>query len=117
MLTEYQPATESGNPLRSLSLTPAHRDAAELRLRSVRELIAELAELETASPSTTAPSGEGDGVWPRTREGRIVAELRRRHAALRRWTFAESRVAAGRAGNPSPAGSAMDPHGQWRASG
>ncbi|MDN5780226.1 MAG: hypothetical protein L0H96_25450 [Humibacillus sp.] len=72
------------------AMTPTPQETSALRQLSVRELIAELAQLEQASRST-APlfsSVADDGGWPRTREGRIIAELRRRHAELRRWGFA-----------------------------
>lgn len=56
----------------------------------MRELIAELAQLEQSLWPTSTSSFDGDDgrARRRTREGRIVAELRRRHATLRRWSSA-----------------------------
>jgi hypothetical protein len=97
--------------------TPGRDEAAQLRQRSVRQLIAELAELENASRSTAAVRPPGQRARDRAREGRIEAELRRRHAGLGSWGFAEPRVAARRVGDRFPRIPAVDPRGRWLGSG
>lgn len=85
-------------------MTSAPQGRAELDQLSVRELIVELAQLEHDSP-TSSPlfcDVEDHCACPRTREGRIIAELRRRHAALRWWGFLDSRVTTNCAGGPVP---------------
>lgn len=97
--------------------TPGRDEAAELRQRSVRQLIAELAELENASRSSGPVRSPGQRACDRTREDRIGVELRRRHAALGSWGFAESRVAGRRVGDRFPPIPAVDPRGHWLGSG
>lgn len=118
MATQTSPPTSASHCAGGgTAATPGRDEAAALRHRSVRQLIAELAGLEDASRSTAPVLSLGRRARNRTREGLIGAELRRRHAALGRWSFGQSRVAAPGVGELAPPAPAVDPRGQWLGSG
>ncbi len=113
--TPSPPGSQSSHLIDSRSLmTPAQQERAELKILSVRELIAELAQLERTSWSSPPLfcDVEDHDAWPRTREGHIIAELRHRHAALRRWALPDSQAASNRGGGPPSDGAAASLLGQ-----
>ena len=110
MSTQSWPGSQPSHLIDSRSLMrSAQQERAELKTMSVRGLIAELAHLEEASRSSSPlfSDVEDHNAWPRTREGRIIAELRRRHAALRRWALPDLQAASNRGGDPPPDGAAV----------